>query len=274
MKIFSEKVALVTGAASGIGRALCQELSASGASVVVADIDFAGAEAVAAELCKSRGRAMPMALDVASSAEVEKCVHETVSRHNRLDYMFNNAAVCLLGELRDSAPEHWRRILEVNLLGTIYGTMATYQVMIRQKSGHIVNVSSVTGLIPSPVLTHYSTTKWALVGFTTALREEAAGLGVKVTLACPSLVRTNIPDRTTYLRVDKQQYLDRLPYWLMMEPSQAARAILRGVARNRAMIVCPFHGRLLWWCWRLFPPLLQPLSRWSVREFRKLRREK
>ena len=149
--------------------------------------------------------------------------------------------------------------------------MAAYGVMLGQSSGHIVNVASMTGLMPTPVLTHYGTTKWGIVGFTTSLRPEAASLGVKVSVACPSLVRTNIPDRTTYLRVDKETYLARLPWRWMMDPAQAAKLVLRGVARNQAIIVCPFHGRLLWWCYRLCPGLLEPLSRWSVKEFRKLR---
>jgi NAD(P)-dependent dehydrogenase (short-subunit alcohol dehydrogenase family) len=269
--LFQNKVAVVTGGASGIGQALCEELARLGAAVVVADIDAHRARQVASAIAGQGGRAESVEVDVADAKQMEKLAEQTVSRHGRLDYFFNNAGIGVVGELRDLVPEHWRRLVDVNLLGIVYGTMAAYTVMVRQGSGHIVNVASLAGLMPSPVLTPYSTTKWAIVGFSTSLRVEAASLGVKVSAACPSMVRTNFPDRTAYVNVSKEEYLKRLPWRFMMEPGDAARAILRGVARNQAIIVCPWHGRLLWWCQRHFPWLLAPLWRMTVREWRTLR---
>lgn len=238
---------------------------------MVADIDSQRAQHVASAIAAQGGRAESAEVDVADSKQMETLVEQTVSRHGRLDYFFNNAAVGVAGELRDLVPEHWRRLVDVNLLGVVYGTMAAYTVMVRQGSGHIVNVASLAGLMPSPVLTPYATSKWAVVGFSTSLRVEAASLGVKVSVACPSMVRTNFPDGTAYVNVSKEEYLKRLPWRLMMEPGDAARAILRGVARNRAIIVCPWHGRLVWWCQQHFPWLLTPLWRMTVREWRTLR---
>ena len=271
MTQFQNKVAVVTGGASGIGQALGEELARRGAAVVVADIDFQRAQHVASAIAAQGGRAESAEVDVADVKQMETLVEQTVSRHGRLDYFFNNAAIGVVGELRDLVPEHWRRLVDVNLLGVVYGTMAAYTVMVRQGSGHIVNVSSLAGLMPSPVLTPYATSKWAVVGFSTSLRVEAASLGVKVSVACPSMVRTNFPDGTAYVNVSKEEYLKRLPWRLMMKPGDAARAILRGVARNRAIIVCPWHGRLVWWCQRHFPWLLTPLWRMTVREWRTLR---
>ena len=271
MNLFQNKVAVVTGGASGIGQALCEELARRGAAVVVADIDSQRAQHVASAIAAQGGRAESAEVDVADAKQLEKLVEQTVSRHGRLDYFFNNAAIGVAGELRDLVPEHWRRLVDVNLLGVVYGTMAAYTVMVRQGSGHIVNVSSLAGLMPSPVLTPYATSKWAVVGFSTSLRVEASSLGVKVSVACPSMVRTNFPDGTAYVNVSKEEYLKRLPWRLMMEPGDAARAILRGVARNQVIIVCPWHGRLVWWCQRHFPWLLTPLWRMTVREWRTLR---
>ena len=271
MNLFQNKVAVVTGGASGIGQALCEELARRGAAVVVADIDSKRAQQVASAIAAQGGRAESAEVDVADAKQMETLVEQTVSRHGRLDYFFNNAAIGVVGELRDLVPEHWRRLVDVNLLGVVYGTMAAYTVMVRQGSGHIVNVSSLAGLMPSPVLTPYATSKWAVVGFSTSLRVEASSLGVKVSVACPSMVRTNFPDGTAYVNVSKEEYLKRLPWRFMMEPGDAARAILRGVARNQAIIVCPWHGRLLWWFQRHFPWLLSPLWRLTVREWRALR---
>ena len=269
--LFSGKVAFVTGGASGIGCALCKELARRGARVVIADIDKKGAHQVAWDLLQPGHPAEAVELDVADAQGVEQALLNAAAKCGRLDYVFNNAAIAAVGEVRDMAPLDWRRLLEVNLLGVIYGSMAAYGIMIRQGFGHIVNVSSMTGLIPSPILAAYSTTKWGVVGFSTALRGEAASLGVKVSVACPGLVRTNIPDRMAYWRVRKEEYLARLPWRWMMEPSQAANSILRGVASNKAIIICPTHARLLWWCYRCCPALLSPLSRRVVQQFRKLR---
>jgi NAD(P)-dependent dehydrogenase (short-subunit alcohol dehydrogenase family) len=263
----------VTGEASGLGQALCEALGRRGAVAVVADIDGQGAQQAASAITARGGRAESAELDVADPKQIAKLVEQSLACHGRLDYIFNNAAIAVVGELRDMAPEQWRRTVDVNLLGVVYGTMAAYTVMVRQGSGHIVNVASLTGLMPTPVLTPYSTTKWAVVGFSTSLRAEAASLGVKVSVVCPGLVRTNMADRTVCLKVHKEKYLQRLPWRFVMEPDDAARAILRGVARNQAIIVCPWHGRLLWWCQRHFPMLLAPLLRKTVTEWRALRTE-
>jgi NAD(P)-dependent dehydrogenase (short-subunit alcohol dehydrogenase family) len=180
MEPFEGKLAIVTGGASGLGRAFCEELGRHRAVVVVADINGEAAQAVASGIVKSGGWAEAAQLDVAHADESEKLVHDATSKHSRLDYMFNNAAIGVVGELHDAVPEHWQRIVDVNLLGAIYGTMAAYSVMLRQGSGHIVNIASVTGLIPTSILTHYSTTKWGVIGFTTSLRSEAASLGARV----------------------------------------------------------------------------------------------
>ena len=161
--------------------------------------------------------------------------------------------------------------VDVNLLGVIYGSMAAYQPMLRQASGHIVNISSMTGVMATPILTHYSTTKWGIVGFSTSLRLEAAGLGVKVSVACPSLIRTNIPDRTQYLNVAKESYLALLPWRLMSEPVAVAKSILRGVGRNQSIMIYPFYARLGWWCYWFWPGLFAPLFRRTLKHFRKLR---
>src|SRR5947208_1491218 len=185
-----------------------------------------------------------MRVDVSKSEEVNSAVEAIFKKHGRLDLMFNNAGIAVAGELRDSAPEHWRKVVDVNLMGVIYGTLAAYKVMVPQGSGHIINVSSVTGLMATPILTLYGTTKSGIVGFAVSLRPEAATLGIKVSVACPSLVQTNISDTGIDLKVRKEDYLARLPWRWMMQPRQVAKAILRGVQTNRSVFICPWHGRL------------------------------
>jgi NAD(P)-dependent dehydrogenase (short-subunit alcohol dehydrogenase family) len=250
---------------------LCEQLAAEGAFVIVADINACGAEEIAGAIRGRGARAEAVHLDVAQAAQVEQAVTAAVARHGRLDYMFNNAAVAVVGELRDGNIEDFRRVVEVNLFGVVHGTLAAYRVMLRQKSGHIVNVASVTGLMPTPILAAYATTKWAIVGFSTTVRAEAAGLGVKVSVACPGLVRTDIGERNVYWNVRKEDHLAQLPWRWMLEPSQAAKAILGGVARNHGIIVFPRSVRLAWWVYRICPSVYAPLLRHILRRFRALR---
>jgi len=266
------QIAIVTGGASGIGRALCQELARNGAAVVIADIDLARARQVAASITQTGGRAEAVYVDVSRADEVDALVARVVETHHRLDLMINNAAVAVVGDFLDTTAEHWRRVLEVNLNGVLHGCRAAYRVMKTQRAGHIVNVGSTVGLIPAPMMTPYGTSKWAIVGFSTALRAEAAEFGVNVSVACPGLVDTNIHERTDYLGIDKAKFLARLPPRFMQKPERAAAGILRGVRRNRAIIADPWHARLVWRCYRWWPPLLNPLLRKMVRDFRKLQR--
>ena len=275
---FKDKVAIVTGGASGIGRALCEELGQRGAVVIVADIKTKTAQQVASAIVATGGRARAAYLDVSQAQDVEKLIDETASEHGRLDYMFNNAGIAIAGEVRDMSLEHWRSIVDVNLWGVIYGTTIAYSLMVRQGFGHIVNIASLAGLTGYPTGTPYATTKYGVVGLSTSLRQEAAGLGVKVSVVCPGLIQTGIYEEITVLNARHEDMLDRLedmlariPFKLTMDATRAARAILRGVARNQAVITIPFYVRLLWWLYRLHPSLLAPLFRRIVKEFRTLR---
>ena len=271
MKHLENRVAIVTGGASGIGRALCELLAAEGAALVVADINATGAEQVAAAIRKRghRGEAVP--LDVSDETEVHKVVSDVATMHGHLDFMFNNAAIAAVGEFRDANLDDFRRIVDVNLMGVVNGTLAAYRVMLRQKSGHIVNTSSVVGLMPTPTLSAYSATKWAITGFSMAVRAEAAALGVKVSIACPGLVRTNMGETNMYWNIRKEDHLANLPLRWAIEPDQAAKGILRGVARNQELIMFPFSTRAAWWAYRAWPGIFNPLLRRVVTQFRRLR---
>jgi NAD(P)-dependent dehydrogenase (short-subunit alcohol dehydrogenase family) len=264
---FGNRVAIVTGGASGIGRAVCEELAARGATVVVADIDEAGAEAVAALLPKAH----PSRVDVRDASAVQRLVDETVRQHGRVDFMFNNAGVGVGGEVRELTIDHWRTAIEINLLGVVYGVAAAYPVMLRQGSGYIVNTASLAGLIASPGLAPYAGTKGAVVSLTTALRAEAAGFGVRASVVCPGFVDTAIYDSAIGVKLDRQDLLEklRLP---VISAAEAAREILKGVERNRAFIVFPRSARVLWRLTRLSPGLMEPFQRRMIAQLRTVRR--
>jgi NAD(P)-dependent dehydrogenase (short-subunit alcohol dehydrogenase family) len=272
MSSFKDKVAIITGAASGIGRALCNELSLNGAILVMADINADSLEQAAAEINRSGGRAVAAPLDVTRAEEVQALIDGTVAAHGRLDYMFNNAGIGVAGEVRDLSLDHWRHIIDVNLWGVIYGTSAAYAAMVKQGFGHIVNTASLVGLIGSPMMTPYATTKFAVVGLSTSLRVEGEQLGVKVSAVCPGFIQTGIFDAATYINTRQEDIEAKLPF-KPLAAAKAARHILRGVARNKAIIAFPFYARLAWWLQRINQSLTLPLARKTVKEFRAVRAE-
>jgi NAD(P)-dependent dehydrogenase (short-subunit alcohol dehydrogenase family) len=258
---FRDKVAIVTGGASGIGRAVCDELGRRGAKVVAADIHLERAEQVVAGICAAGGEAEAARMDVTRSQEVRELIDRTASRHGRLDYMFNNAGMANLGEVRDMTPEQWDRIIQINLMGVVYGTTAAYSLMVKQGCGHIVNTASQAGLHPVFGTTSYALTKYGVVGLSTSLRTEGAGLGVKVSVICPGPVVSRIIEDATLLGEYRKNVFREVPQFMLMDTAEAARVILRDVARNRAIIIFPFHARFLWWLHRVSPAIPEFLAR-------------
>lgn len=272
MNHFEDRVSIVTGGASGIGHMLCEELADRGAIVIVADQNLEGAQRVASKITGSGGRAKAESLDVSNADEVRALVDRVAGEHGRLDFMFNNAGIGVGGEVRDLSPEHWRRIVDINLGGVISGTISAYSTMVKQGFGHIVNTGSVAGLIGSPAMTPYATTKYAVVGLSTSLRYEAEQLGVRVSVVCPGFIQTGIFDAATIVKSNKAAFMSLIPFKLM-DARAAARKILRGVERNRAIIVFPFYARFMWWLARINPHLMSPLSRKMVNDFRRTRND-
>ena len=270
MTAVQHQVAIVTGGASGIGRALCQALAARGATVIVADINLVGAEQVAAAICQRGGQAAAHPVDVADADSVSRLVQDTVAAHQRLDYMFNNAGIAVTADARDLGLEHWRRVIDVNLLGVIYGVQAAYPIMARQGYGHIVNTASLAGLLAYPTNLPYATTKHAVVGLSLSLRPEAADLGVKVSVVCPGTVRTGIYEASPILNVRQEQTQPALPF-KALEADDAAQRILAGVTRNQPVIVFPSYARILWWVYRMRVTWLNPLGLRLIRDLRRLR---
>ncbi len=267
---YRDRIAVVTGGASGIGRALCEGLARRGARVVVADINYDEACGVARAIESSGGVARAEALDVSDEEAVRGTVGRCMEEFGDIDYFFNNAGICVTGDALDIPMKSWKRIIAVNLEGVIHGTMAAYQAMARGGGGHIVNIASLAGFAPFSINTPYTTAKYGVVGLTHALRPEAADLGVRMTLVCPGIVRTAFYDSVDVVGASKEEYKSHLPRNII-SAERAADIILQGVARNRKMIIFPPHARAFWWIQKLAPWMMDVINRRMVRKFRSMR---
>jgi NAD(P)-dependent dehydrogenase (short-subunit alcohol dehydrogenase family) len=257
---FAGRSAIVTGAGGGVGGALSRALGAAGAHVVCADLDPVAAERAAATV-SGPGTARAVALDVTDATAVQALVDSVVDEHGRLDLMFNNAGITLLGETEDLTLAQWNAIIDVNLRGVVHGVVAAYPQMIRQGSGHLINTASMGGLMAAGLLTSYVATKHAVVGMSLALRTEAAAHGVGVTVVCPAAVETPMLDQGEIGRIrGRDYYLKGQGIRRPLDPDDLADQVLAAVAAGKSMVVAPRQARMAWRIGRLAPSLTQRMA--------------
>jgi NAD(P)-dependent dehydrogenase (short-subunit alcohol dehydrogenase family) len=273
IRVFYGGVAIITGGASGIGRAFGEALAARGCEVVLGDLQIELAEEVAVGINASGGQATAVEVDVVNHEDVVNLVQQTVERCGRLDYMFNNAGIVIFGEASEYGIHDWERSIDVNLRGVIHGVDAAYRVMLKQGFGHIINTASIAGLMPWPMEIGYSTTKHAVVGLTTTLRAEAGHAGIRVSALCPGLVRTPILHGGKYGRWIRDYPKDKVAK--LMESTRPfpvgkfVELALKQIARNKAIIVIPLMYGVLWRTYRLWPLLGIAMSRILFHAMRK-----
>lgn len=268
---FRPTVSIVTGGASGIGKAIAAELVGRGSLVVVADLDGAAAQRAADELGSS---AVAATVDVADAQAMRALVDGVVAEHGHLDVMVNNAGVAIGGLLEELDERHWAKALDVNLRGVINGVTAAYPHFLAQGSGHILNTASLAGLIPAPAMLPYTTTKHAIVGLSTALRAEAASRGVKVSVLCPGFVDTPLLDDVYAAPASFHGNSVRARVRLMqprfLTPEVTARCAVDGLAANKAVIPVGFLAHLMWRTLRYAPPVARGVIQLQATGHRRL----
>ncbi len=267
------KIAFVTGGASGIGAALATELVDGGAEVWIADRQLDAAQELAQRLNSGGAKAHAIELDVRSYPSFERAVAETVQQSGRIDYLFNNAGIGVGGEVDSYTLDDWNDVFDVNLRGVVHGIQAVYPIMIRQRSGHIVNTASLAGLVAAPGSASYTATKHAVVGISKVLRVEAKRHAITVSVLCPGAIRTPILTFGKYGRykgVSDEQLLKFWEPFRPMAPEKFAERALRAVLRGDAIIVVPAWWKALWYLDRLSPALSMWAARLTLKHIREL----
>jgi 3alpha(or 20beta)-hydroxysteroid dehydrogenase len=218
------KVALITGAAGGIGACAARAMAAEGAAVLLTDADADGAERVAVELGET---AASCGHDVTSEEDWKAVTAWALQAHGRVDALVNNAGVFLAAPLAETSPEDFRRVLDVNATGVFLGMRALAPVMSEQRAGSIVNVSSVAGLMGSPLLSAYAASKWAVRGMTKVVAKELARFGVRVNSVHPGQIDT---DMNASQREKTPELIDRLiagiPLQRIGTPQEVSHALV------------------------------------------------
>lgn len=245
------KWCVVTGAASGIGRATAEALQAEGARLVLCDIRKEEVEQVALDL-RAKGEVLSYAVDVALLPQMARFSDFIREQIGAVDVLVNSAGILKTGGYEDTSFEAWHQVMEVNFWGALHATKLLVPAMVERGAGSVINVASASGIVGFSKLTAYSTSKFALVGFSESLRAELGTTGVKVSTICPGLVRTPIA-RNSELPSEEVREIEDLLERKGISPDRVAQAIVRAVMRGTPLVHVGTDAKILSVASRLFP---------------------
>lgn len=259
MQNLDDKVAVVTGAASGIGEALARELAARGAHLALVDIDASRLRAFAAELAASERRVSIHIADVSDRGRMEALPAEVVSEHGRVDVLINNAGVTIGSMFADHSIDDAEWLLRINLMGVIYGCKFFLPELLRAKSAHIVNLSSMFGIFAMPGQALYSASKAAVRGFSEALWTELDATSVRVTCVHPGGIRTNVIRSARGMSDEDRAGAVAMVERFGMPAERAAAKIVRAIEKDRKRLLIGVDAHVAVFLKRLFPVGFQRL---------------
>jgi NAD(P)-dependent dehydrogenase (short-subunit alcohol dehydrogenase family) len=264
MKLIRGKRALVTGAASGIGRAIALELAREGADLYLLDINESGLANVALEARDLGVRVRTVICDLVYPAAARSAADELLQAWGGLEILINNAGISYHGNTETMSDEQWDRVLAVNLHSPLLLTRRLLPALLSSGDAHIVNVCSILGLAAIPRFTAYQTSKYGLVGFSESLRAEYASRGLGVTALCPGFVQTNI-----YRVLDGtgSRPMRAPPRLVVTSPEQVAARAIRAIYRNHGVVPVTFLANLIWRFKRWLPGL------WDLANRRRCKKE-
>ena len=282
MKAFSGKVAAITGAGSGIGRALAGQLAAQGCALALADIEAQGLEHTRADIAARHDVAVTTAnLDVSDRAAVEAWAAQVVADHGRVNLLFNNAGVALGASIAEVSYADFEWIVGVNFWGVVYGTKAFLPHLKAAGEGHIVNLSSLFGLLSLPSQGTYNATKFAVRGFTEALRQELEleDCGVSATSVHPGGIKTNIarsarfdPSVSAMTGQSAERAKAQFERLFITSADSAATTILKAVKANRRRVLVGPDAKLLDLAVRFAPSGYQRIAGLALGAYQRLAR--
>jgi 3-oxoacyl-[acyl-carrier protein] reductase len=220
------KVAIVTGAAKGMGKADSLKLASTGAKVVLCDIDVAGCQLVVEEIKKNRGEAIAVKCDISKKIEIDNTVAETLKKFGKIDVLVNNAGIFPSEPFLQMSEANFEKVIDVNLKGSFLMAQACAKEMAKQKSGSIINIASIAAIKGFPGLSHYCASKGGMVMMSKVMAVELAGLGIRVNVVNPGAIDTPGTRTMEMKEEDRQAMVGGVPMKKWGKPEDIANAVL------------------------------------------------
>jgi NADP-dependent 3-hydroxy acid dehydrogenase YdfG len=259
MKTLTDRVAAVTGAASGIGRALAVNLADNGCHLAISDVNEQGLRETANLVAHKKAKVTTHIVDVADREQVYRYAEDVVNQHGRVNIIINNAGVAVGDSIECVSYEDFEWVVGINFWGVVYGTKAFLPHLKKEPEGHIVNISSINGIIPNPYNAPYCATKFAVKGFSETLSQEMKGTSVGVTCVHPGGIGTDIIRNARIRRhINPNKTHDDLvtifdKRGVRNTPDFAARTIISGIEKNKQRVLIGGDAKILDGMTRLFP---------------------
>ncbi|MFK8048740.1 MAG: SDR family NAD(P)-dependent oxidoreductase [Halioglobus sp.] len=248
------KLAVITGAGSGIGRALAQQLNLDGCTLLLSDIDAAGLNETQSSLTRQDVPAKTEVVDVADKAAVHKWAEDIEAEFGHIDILINNAGVAMTATVEESQYEDIEWLMDINFWGVVYGTKAFLPLLRNSQHGHLVNISSVFGIVGIPTQSAYNAAKFAVRGYTEALRHELNGSNVHICCVHPGGIKTNIARNSRSLPgADREAGNARFDQMARTTAESAARQIITGIEKRKVRLLIGADAKFLSFVSRLFP---------------------
>lgn len=264
LKNLKNKVVVVTGAASGIGAAVCRRFARGGARIGLLDMDEAAVCRTANELQSAGVDAVGLKCDVVSQDQCESAIKAIIQRFDGIDILVNNAGITQRSAFLDTKISVYRRVMDVNFYGTLHCTKAAIESLI-ERQGSIIVIESLAGLTPLLGRTGYCASKHALHGFFTSLRSELRPAGVHIMIVCPGFVKTNLQSRA----LDGDGHVTAHPQSVVGKPTTAekvAEAICKAALKRRHLLILTPVGKLAYWMSRFAPVFYERLMARQVKD--------
>ena len=273
MRDLAGKRVVITGAAGGIGQAIATELCHVGCRLILLDVNQSALAAVVTDATALGAEAVGIACDLADSNAIARAATASIAAFGGVDILVNNAGIAYYGPSHEMRIDQWEKLMAVNLMAPIRLIHALLPSLRAQPEAHILNLASITGLVPKRRIAAYQASKFGLVGLSQSLRAEYSPYGIGVTAVCCGFARTEL--LATAHRDGMAAKPKVLRSWWSVSPEYVARHAVRGIRANRGLVVVPFLARLFWWVQRLSPGVLDLHGHWvHARSNRRRRRKK
>jgi 3-oxoacyl-[acyl-carrier protein] reductase len=259
MKDLRGKKALITGAASGIGRSIALALAREGADLWLLDIDETNLNATAKSAQSCGVKVVTAVCNLSDAGEITASVRALLSTWGAIHILINNAGILRRQRTHETTDAAWREVMAINLMAPMQLVHELLPTLLAQEEANIVNVCSITGLVTTRRASAYQTSKFGLVGFTEALRAEYGHRSLGVTALCPGLVRT--PAMQAIMDGHPGKALRWYPAWIWVDADRIAAATIRAIGANQGLVILPISARLLWLVKRLSPSFIDWIYR-------------